>query len=77
VGLQPCASKFFIFAGFMVLCNLAGETDATACPYPHRPPAPTLVFHLRQHIVGHLRQHIVGPHASSSAQSEAPTIHTC
>ena len=25
VGLQPDASKFFIFAAFMVLCNLAGE----------------------------------------------------
>lgn len=25
VGLQPHAGKFFIFTGFMVLCNLAGE----------------------------------------------------
>jgi hypothetical protein len=24
IGLQPSASHFFVFAGFMVLCNLAG-----------------------------------------------------
>jgi ATP-binding cassette subfamily G (WHITE) protein 2 len=31
VGLQPSAEKFFIFSGFMVLCNLAGEVGAYSC----------------------------------------------
>jgi len=43
VGLQPTASKFFIFTAFMLLCNLAGKLQL-CCYYRHSAQTVTCSF---------------------------------
>lgn len=48
IGLQPSAAHFFMFAGFMVLCNLAGGWRGWGCVRQGPLPAAQTLLQLQK-----------------------------